>query len=84
MHKRILIVSISLLALTACDSAETPLDAADRLRIDSTSAAQIRLSRIELDSLCQAERRSQLPQLIDSIRTIRLREIEEKMKTVPR
>jgi hypothetical protein len=74
----------ALFLLPACGNApETPLDAVTRLRIDSITAAQIRDLRVVLDSQCQAERTAQLPVLMDSIRKVRLREIEEKLRTVP-
>ena len=75
-----------LLALTAtgCDPDARPLDAEDRLFIDSVSAAQIRTARLEIDSLCREAQKTELPRLIDSLRRERLREIQEKMKTIPR
>jgi len=71
-------------ALAACDSVGAPLDAGTRQRIDSTAAAQIRLTRLELDSLCARERSTELPRLVDSIKQKRLQEIERQLRTVPR
>ncbi|MCA0235803.1 MAG: hypothetical protein LCH81_05425 [Bacteroidetes bacterium] len=79
---------ITLLCITAstwgCGSSETPLDAKTREAIDSLSTAEIRLLRVELDSQCQMARVTQMPQLVDSIKQVRLREIQEQLKTVPR
>ncbi len=70
--------------LGSCGGSGAPLDANTRQRIDSTSAAQIRLAREELDSLCSLQRKTVLPQLIDSIKQKRLLEIQQQMKTVPK
>ncbi len=75
---------LALIYLPACGGPDAPLDADTRQRIDSSAAAQIRQIRISLDSLCQAQRSAQLPVLMDSIRRVRLREIEEKLRTIPR
>ncbi len=72
------------LCLSACGSQNTPLDASTRMRIDSTANAQIARAQKEHDSICTALAIKTLPQLVDSIKKIRLREIEEKLKTVPR
>jgi hypothetical protein len=72
------------LGLLACGSPNTPLDADTRLRIDSIANAQIAKAQLEYDSLCKAAKITQLPHLVDSIKKIRVREIEEQLKTVPR
>lgn len=84
MKHRLLFLALALLTLTACETGPPPLDAADRLRIDSTSAAQIRQVRSEIDSSCRGKRTTELPRLVDSIRQVRVREIQEKLKTIPR
>jgi hypothetical protein len=71
------------LFLSACGNTNTPLDAASRNAIDSISSAEIALARVELDTLCQQRRRTELPRMVDSIKQKRLREIEERLKTVP-
>jgi hypothetical protein len=73
-----------LLLLASCGSPETPLDADTRQMIDSITSAQISLARMELDSLCQQRRAAELPHLVDSIKEVRLREIQEQLKTVPK
>ena len=70
--------------LTSCDGPSTPLDAATRMRIDSTTTTQIRLARTELDSLCVVQRTTVLPRLVDSIKQKRLQEIERQLRTVPK
>ena len=77
-------VTVCCLLLTACSSPNTPLDAETRRAIDSISAYQINLARTELDTLCKQLRISETPRLVDSIKQIRLREIEKQLKTVPR
>jgi len=68
----------------ACDAQNTPLDAATRIRIDSISSAQIGRLQIKYDSLCKAAETTQLPFLVDSIQKIRLKRIQEQLKTIPR
>ncbi len=70
--------------LSACGSQNTPLDADTRTRIDSTANAQIAKAQVEHDSLCKAAQITQLPHLVDSIKAIRLHEIEEQLRTVPK
>lgn len=70
--------------IAGCEGTNKPLDAATRLRIDSTASAQIRLARTEIDSLCAAQRVTELPRLVDSIKQKRLQEIERQLRTVPR
>ncbi|MBK8968565.1 MAG: hypothetical protein IPM36_18235 [Lewinellaceae bacterium] len=77
------ILFLSLL-VAGCGNSNTPLDAGTRQRIDSTAAAQIRLAREELDSMCKLQEKTVLPQLVDSIKKKRLREIQEQLKTVPK
>lgn len=73
-----------LLYVSACGNVpDPPLDADTRQRIDSISAAQIRNLRLVLDSQCRSERATLLPVMMDSIRKVRLREIEEKLRTIP-
>jgi hypothetical protein len=79
-----LIATVMALCLLACGSQDTPLDADTRTRIDSIANAQIAKAQIEHDSLCRAAKITQLPLLIDSIKKIRLLEIEEQLKTVPK
>jgi len=79
-----LLLTAHCLLFTACGSPNTPLDAGTRRVIDSISTYQINLARTELDTLCQRQRVAEMPLLVDSIKQIRLREIEEKLKTVPR
>ncbi|MDX1911140.1 MAG: hypothetical protein SFV22_06635 [Saprospiraceae bacterium] len=69
---------------TSCGSPNTPLDADTRLRIDSISNAEIGRANLLHDSLCQLARTTVLPQLVDSIKKVREREIQEQLKTIPR
>jgi len=86
---RTLFLFVGLLLLVLCFSPacgnppEPPLDASTRQRIDSLSATQIRALRTVLDSQCLADRRTQMPHLMDSIRQLRMREIEEKLRSIP-
>jgi hypothetical protein len=77
--------ALGLLAvLAACGGANTPLDADTRQQIDSLANEGITRTRLEVDSLCQQAQHTQLPHLVDSIKKIRLREIEEQLRTVPK
>ncbi len=67
--------------LSACGG-EAPMDADTRTTIDSTATSQISLARQQLDSLCTAAEKTELPQLVDSIKKLRLREIEEQLKNI--
>ncbi len=75
---------MSVLCLLACGSSNTPLNANTRMRIDSIANAQISKAQLEYDSLCKVAQITRLPLLVDSIKKIRVREIEEQLKTVPR
>jgi hypothetical protein len=70
--------------LCACGGSSAPLDADTRMTIDSTANAQINKARIELDSLCKVAERTQMAHLVDSIKKVRLMEIEKQLKSVPR
>jgi hypothetical protein len=72
-----------MLFISACGSSSTPLDADTRIKIDSIVLAQTTRARLEIDSFCKAAEKNQLPQLIDSIKKVRLKEIQEQLKTVP-
>lgn len=71
-----------LVFFTACGDNAKPMDADTRQEIDSLSAQQIRQLKIELDTLCAEQRRTVLPHLVDSIKAVRLREIEEKLRGI--
>jgi hypothetical protein len=79
-----LLIFLFFLLLYSCGSPEKPLDAGTRRAIDSISVAQIRKARLEIDSLCKRDRQTLMPRLVDSIRQVRMREIERQLKTVPR
>ena len=81
---QLLLPIVSALCLLACGSQNTPLDADTRMRIDSIANAQIAKAQVVQDSLCNAAKITQLPHLVDSIKNIRLREIEAQLKTVPK
>jgi hypothetical protein len=70
--------------LLSCGGKNTPLDAETRIAIDSTANAQIELARKEIDSLCVVAEKTQMKQLVDSIKAVRLQEIQEQLKSVPR
>lgn len=72
------------LGFASCGTAETPLDAIARGTVDSIATVEIRQLRIELDSQCKQAQVTVLPHLVDSIRQIRLQEINEQLKTVPK
>ena len=72
------------LAFCSCGSPNTPLDADTRQRIDSAATEQIRLATFELDTHCTRIRYSEMLKLVDSIKQVRIKEIEEQLKAVPK
>lgn len=68
----------------ACGGSGAPLDADTRAAIDSASTAQINLARMELDSACVAAEKTQMKHLVDSIKQVRLKEIAEQLRVVPK
>lgn len=72
-----------LLLLASCSS-NNPIDAETRILIDSTANAQIFKARKELDSLCSVQEKQLMPHLVDSIKQVRLREIEQQLKSIPK
>ena len=78
------LLAFAVLAFFSCENANPPLDAEPRQSIDSTATAEINKKRVELDSICKINEKNQLPLLVDSIKKVRLREIKEQLKTVPK
>ena len=78
------VLCVFCLACFGCGSAEKPLDADTRQTIDSLVAVRTREIRTEMDTLCAHKRFSEVPRLVDSIKQIRKREIEQALKTVPK
>ena len=72
------------LAFCSCGSPNTPLDADTRQRIDSAATEQIRQATFELDTHCTRIRYSEMIRLVDSIKQVRIKEIEEQLKAVPK
>ncbi len=69
---------------TGCDQSKVPLDAESRRMVDSLSAAYIGNERRVIDSFCKAQNTTVLPHLIDSIKQVRKRQIEEQLKAIPK
>lgn len=82
--RRMLVPALVLLFAACENPAQKPLDAKTRRLVDSLAAAGIRQQRFETDSLCLQERTRRLPQITDSLKQVRRREIEAKMRTTPR
>ena len=82
--RSLIILLFAAWALASCNGPEAPLDADVRQRIDSTVSSQERLSRIEIDSMCARREITDLPRMVDSFKQLRLREIQEQLKTVPK
>ncbi|MCC6461537.1 MAG: hypothetical protein IT260_13775 [Saprospiraceae bacterium] len=78
------VLSLLCVCAIACGGSNTPLDADTRQAIDSISSLQMRQARIELDTQCATRRRTELPQLVDSIKKERIREIQQQLRTMPR
>lgn len=82
--KNALFLIVTVVLLAGCGNSNTPLDADTRSRIDSIANVRIALAQKENDSLCKAAQTTILPQLVDSLKKERLREIQEQLKTVPK
>lgn len=82
--RQLCLAAASATLLHACGGSGAPLDADTRLTIDSTANAQINRARIELDSLCTVAERTQMAHLVDSIKKVRIMEIEKQLKSVPK
>lgn len=76
--------TVTALFFLSCGLQNAPIDADTRLRIDSTSNAQIAQAQLYYDSLCKSAQLTLLPHLVDSIKQVRLREIEAQLKTIPK
>jgi hypothetical protein len=66
----------------ACESENEPLTAEMRFIIDSTSNAQTRIRKKEIDSLCTLNSAQVLPGLVDSIMRLRKQQMQEKLKPI--
>ncbi|MFN4253824.1 MAG: hypothetical protein ACK4Q5_02320 [Saprospiraceae bacterium] len=86
MFERVLCVvfCVSCASFFGCGSADKPLDADTRQTIDSLVAVRTREVRTEMDTLCARNRVAELPRLVDSIKQVRKKEIEQALKTVPK
>lgn len=72
----------SALLFGACEGPEKPLDADTRQFIDSVATEHIRLAREQLDSQCKTQHTTVLPRMVDSLKAVRKKEIEEKLRGV--
>lgn len=77
------LIASALCLLISCGG-NAPIDAETRIFIDSTANARIFQAQKELDSLCRVQEKELMPYLIDSIKQVRLREIERQLKTIPK
>jgi hypothetical protein len=90
MYKKRLIIAIgvalcaTLFTAPACEYANRPLDADERRLVDSLAAAGISMQRYLIDSTCKVEQTTVVPHLIDSIKKVRQREIDEQIKAIPK
>ena len=71
------------LLLPSCGDLAKPIDAETRRIIDSVATSAIQKARLEIDSLYKDHLTTRMPQVTDSIRQIRLREIEAQLKAIP-
>ena len=73
-----------LLTAVSCINTNRPLDADERHRVDSLSAAAIGVARRDLDSLCKVQHATLLPHLTDSIKKVRLQQIPQQIRQIPK
>jgi hypothetical protein len=69
--------------LIACGDISKPIEASTRRKIDSIATAEIQKIRLKTDSFYQEARKTTMSQVIDSIKQVRLREIDEQLKSIP-
>jgi len=74
---------LCLVSCLSCGDLSKPIDAETRRIIDSISTSTIQQARLEVDSVFKNAVITKMPQAIDSIRQIRLKEIEEQLKSIP-
>lgn len=84
MKMLLAVLACSGLCLLASCSNNNPIDAETRIIIDSTANAQIFKAQKEIDSLCRVQEKELMPHLVDSIKQVRLREIERQLKSIPK
>lgn len=75
-----LILFCSLLLVTSCKKRPVKLNRNARKAIDSIAAKEIKILRLELDSICAQNFEGLVIQYMDSIRLERLREIKDLIK----
>ena len=68
----------------ACELPSKPIDADTRQAIDSIAGSQTVLAQVQMDSLCNLDRSTKLPLLVDSIKKHRMEEIEAQLRGVPK
>jgi hypothetical protein len=83
MSDRLLKILCLIFLLPACGDLSKPIDAETRRVIDSVSTSVIQRTRIEIDSAYKNALITKMPQVMDSIRQVRLREIENQLKNIP-
>ena len=84
MRLKVLILFALIGVLSSCEVHNAPIDAETRSRIDSISNARIAQTQLEYDSICRSAMKRELPRLVDSIKKVRLEEIREQLRTVPK
>ncbi len=70
--------------LAACELPTKPIDADTRQAIDSIAGSQTVMAQMQMDSLCNLDRQTKLPLLVDSIKQHRMAEIEAQLRGVPK
>ncbi len=73
-----------IILFTSCGDNSVPLDAEARRTVDSLASAEIGIERRTIDSLCKEQHTHVLPLLIDSIKKVRLEQIQKQLSTIPK
>ncbi|MEY3243001.1 MAG: hypothetical protein RIR11_4440 [Bacteroidota bacterium] len=68
----------------SCGDNNVPLDADARRTVDSLASAEIGVERRTIDSLCKEQHTHVLPLLIDSIKKVRLEQIQKQLNSIPK
>ncbi len=77
-------ISLMIVFATSCGDNNVPLDAEARRTVDSLASAEIGIQRRTIDSLCKEQHTHTLPLLIDSIKKVRLEQIQKQLSTIPK
>jgi hypothetical protein len=77
-------IFLIIILFVSCGESNVPLDAEARRMVDSLASAEIGVERRTIDSLCKEQHTHVLPVLVDSIKKVRVEQIKEQLKSIPK